>query len=473
MSARKPNRLLDEVRRQQEPRNGRPGTGQEPGRPAEVSACFRPWQPPDPLGPEYAVPAFPLDCLPNRLAAWVRAEAEATQTPPDLAAMLTLAVCAAALARKVRVMVRTGWAEPLNLFCVVALPPGDRKSAVFADAIAPVQAYEREEQDRMAPSVAEKTSEHRLLEKRLKSLEDRAAKCDQPDEAGRIKDEARQVAKELAAHEVPAAPQLWCDDETPESLGKLLAEQGGRIFQASAEGTAFEIAKGRYAEQGRANFEIYLKAHAGDPLRVGRVSRGRDIVDRPALSLALAVQPDVIRGLAEHAGMRGRGFLARFLYSLPASLVGRRKIKPAPVPPQILDGFHGTILSLWRLPGAAGEHGQAAPHWLESSTEADQLLEAFERWLEPQLARGEELSHLAGWPQKLVGAVARIAAVLHMAATAGRGQAWQVPIREDTVAAAIRLGKDYLLPHAQAAFGLMGGRRAAGGGAGGRGLAGA
>jgi hypothetical protein len=172
--------------------------------------------------------------------------------------------------------------------------------------------------------------------------------------------------------------------------------------------------------------------------------------------LALAVQPDVIRGLAEHAGMRGRGFLARFLYALPASLVGRRRIKPAPVPKAVLDGFHDIVLALWRLPGAADEHGQEVPHWLEFSPAADSCLEDFERWLEPQLAPGEELSLLAGWAQKLAGAVARIAAVLHMAATAGRGQAWQVPIREDTVAAAIRLGKDYLLPHAQAAFGLMG-----------------
>jgi hypothetical protein len=317
--------------------------------------------------------------------------------------MLVLAVCAAALARKFRVLVRPGWSEPLNLFCVTALPPGDRKSAVFTDAIAPVRAFEKEEQDRLAPEIAEKASEHRLLEQRLKALEERAAKCNKPDERKKHQDEARQVARDLAAHEVPAKPQLYCDDETPESLTKFLAEQGGRMLQASAEGTAFEIAKGRYSEQGKANYDVYLKGHSGDILRTGRVSRGRDCVDLPALRVALAVQPDVIRGLADHAGMRGRGFLARWLYSMPVSLVGRRKVKPAPVPKQVNDGFHKTVVSLWRSPGAAGEPARPAAHWLEFSPEADRLLEGFERWLEPQLAPGQELSHPAGRAQKLGG----------------------------------------------------------------------
>src|SRR5262245_8240777 len=127
-------------------------------------------------------------------------------------------------------------------------------------------------------------------------------------------------AAELVAFAVPEPPQFFCDDITPEELGRLLARQGGRVLQAGPEGTAFEIAKGRYSEA--PNFDVYLKGHAGDPLRVNRVGRGYDVVDRPALSLALAVQPDVIAGLASEATLRQRGFLARFLYSAPASLVG-------------------------------------------------------------------------------------------------------------------------------------------------------
>jgi hypothetical protein len=413
------------------------------------------WEQPVPLGTEYSVPSFPLDCLPAWLCDWAAATAEATQTPADLAAMLAIAVCGAALARRFRVRIRPGWPEPTNLFTVVTLPPGDRKSAVFTAALAPVHAHEKKLIAEAAPKIAELNSEHRMLAARLKATEDKAAKSVKPDERDRLKGEAKDLARELAAHVVPEPPELVCDDVTPEKLAKLLGQQGGRILQASPEGTAFEIAKGRYSEA--ANFDVYLKGHAGDDIRVGRISRPGDVVEQPALSLALAVQPDVLRGLADQASMRGRGFLARFLYGVPVSWVGGRTIKPAPVPESTNRQYAACVQALWALPGAVGEDGKAAPHWLNFSPEADQEMERFESWLEPQLKEGEVLSHLAGWANKLAGAVARIAAILHVAdAVSKDGARWQPMIGGETVAAAVRFGRDYLLPHAMAAFGVMG-----------------
>jgi hypothetical protein len=412
-----------------------------------------PWEPPVPLGAEHAVPPFPTDVLPPTLARWVEAEAVATQTPPDLAGMLALAVCAAGVAGKVRVKVRPGWAEPLNLFVVTALEVGERKSVVFRDALAPVKDYEKKLREDEAPKIAEKAADHRVLEKMLKATEDKAAREEDAAERNRLKDEARRLARGLAAHQVPAEPECWCDDETPESLAKKLAEQGGRMLQASDEGTAFEIVKGRYSEQGKANFEVYLKGHSGDSLRVGRVGRDGLTVDRPALSCALAVQPDVIRGLADHASMKGRGFLARWLYSLPVSRVGWRDIRPKPVPTVTADGYSSTVKALWETAGAVDPGGKPAAKWLEFSPAADRAIEDFERWLEPQLRAGGELSHLGGWANKLAGAVARVAAVLHMAEHAGT---WNGTVEHATVEKAVRLGRDYLLPHALAAFDLMG-----------------
>src|SRR5262249_3766235 len=148
--------------------------------------------------------------------------------------------------------------EPTNLLVVTVLPPGERKSQVVDKIMEPVRAYEREEQVRMAPLVAERESEHRVLEKRLQALENRAAKAEDASERDRLKHEVRQLARELEAHRVPEPPQFFCDDVTPEALTKLLARQGGRMLQAGAEGTAFEIMKGRYSE-GRPNFDVYLK----------------------------------------------------------------------------------------------------------------------------------------------------------------------------------------------------------------------
>jgi hypothetical protein len=414
----------------------------------EPSPESEPWQEPL-LMEDPPPPPFPVECLPRWLAEWVRAQAEATQTPPDLAAGLALGNVAAAIAGKVRVQIRPGWQEPTNLFVVAALLPGERKSAVFAEAVAPVLSHEANESERMAPVIAAAESEHRILEAALKAKENKAVREEDPNERARLGHEAKQLAKELAAHHVPEPPQLLCDDVTPEKLSQLLARQGGKIFQASAEGTAFEIAKGRYSEA--ANFDVYLKGHAGDPLRGDRVSRERDAADQPALTCALVVQPDIIQGLAKSASMRGRGFLARWLYAMPASRVGRRKTAASAVPNQVRSNYRANLISLWSLPGPV-QDGKPAAHVLFFSPEADQELRAFERWLEPQLAEGEELSYLAGWANKLAGAVARIAAVLQMAET----MAWHESVRVETVRQAIAIGRDYLLPHAQAAFGVMG-----------------
>ena len=122
-----------------------------------------PWARPVPFNQLGDVPPFPAGHLPPWLAQWVLAESQATQTPPDLAGNLALAEVGAALARRVRLVVRPGWREPANIFTVVGLLPGERKSAVFADATAPLVEYEQAEQERMAPLIAEQASEHRVM----------------------------------------------------------------------------------------------------------------------------------------------------------------------------------------------------------------------------------------------------------------------------------------------------------------------
>jgi replicative DNA helicase len=408
----------------------------------------QPWEPPLPLSGDRPVPALPLDCFPPVLANFIEHEAEATQTPPDLAALTVLAICGAGLAKKFRVQIRDDWTEPTNLYCVTALPPGDRKTAVHSDVTAPVQLYEQEKQQEMQPLVAEALTEHRTLENRLKEAEKRAAKAE-PEESAEALRKCKELARELADHKVPAVPVAYLDDVTPEELPRQMASQGGRMLVASAEGTIFEIAHGRYSE-GRPKLEVFLKGHSGDPLRVHRVSRPADVIEQPALSMALAVQPDVIRGLADTPAMRGRGFLARPFYSIPKSKVGARRIAPRPMSPAVRQEYIDTVLTLWRIPA------EGTPTVLVFSAAAEQTFRQSEEWLEPQLAEGEELATLAGWASKLAGGIARISGILHVVEAIQTGRTWNVPISESTVAKAIRFGRDYLLPHALAAFAVMG-----------------
>jgi hypothetical protein len=411
-----------------------------------------------PLGEVPAAPPFPVEVLPGWQRGWVKAVAQAYQVPTDLPAVLGLAVAGAALATRYRVRVRDNWTEPTNLLAVVALLPGERKSQVFAEALRPVVLHEREERARLAAEIASAGTEHRILEQQLQRAE-RAAANAEPADRDRLRAEAFALAVRLGGHQVPAAPQLWCDDATPEALVTLLAQQGGRLLVASPEGTPFEVIKGRYQEKGKQpNFDPYLKGHAGDALRTNRASKDRppEIVDCPALSAALTVQPDVLRALAEQASMKARGLLARWLYSLPESRVGRRQVAAPGVPETVALDYLHSMLALWRLKGTTDEAGLPAPHWLHFSPGADQALRQLERWLEPRLGEGGELFYLAGWANKLAGAAARVAAILHVCEAAVTSGERQAEVAEPTARAAIRLARDYLLPQARAAFSLMG-----------------
>lgn len=86
-----------------------------------------PWPQLEPFE-QTAPPEFPVNALPQVLRNWVIEVSTATQTPPDLSAMLALAVCAATLALSVFISPRPGWVEPVNLFVAVLLDPGNRKS---------------------------------------------------------------------------------------------------------------------------------------------------------------------------------------------------------------------------------------------------------------------------------------------------------------------------------------------------------
>jgi replicative DNA helicase len=380
--------------------------------PAANGACNEPeaWEEPIPFD-AFEVPPFPIDALPPWAAQWCREEATAVQVPPDLPAMLSLATISLCIAKKVAVEVLPGWRVPTNLYTAVALAPGEGKSPVFIRATAAAREWEREQRSTWTPKIAAAKEERHLLEERQKDARKRALK---PTPAGaNAREEARELAIKLTEVQVPALPRLTADDATPEAVGRLLAEQGGRLGIFSSEGGPFAILAGRYSE-GRANLELFCKAHSGDPYALDRVGRPSIHLDSPALTIALTVQPTVIAGLAATPEMRGQGLLARFLYAMPQSMVGRREAEPRPVKA-------GTVA-------------------------------AYDSRLEPRLLPGADLHLLADWVNKLPGTVARIACALHVA---GHPSEWAAPIDSRTMHRAIAIG-DYAIPHALAAFSVMG-----------------
>jgi hypothetical protein len=400
------------------------------------------------------VPPFPLDVLPEWLASWCAEQATAIQVPCDLPALLALAVVSLAISKKVAVEVKPGWREPTNLYTAIALAPGLGKSPVFAAATAPLRQWEREERVRLAPKIAVAAERAKTRDERVKALRKKAASACTDSERREIETDLAEIAVMEADDVLPVAPRLLADDATPEAVGRLLAEQRGRLGVFSSEGGPFKILAGRYSE-GRANCELFCKAHSGDAYDLDRIGRPSIHLAAPLLTVALTVQPGVISGLASTPEFRSVGLLARFLYAIPQSALGKRHPDPDAVGDAARSAYERAVHELLAVEELHDEHGEIVPHVVPLEERARTALVRFKAELEPRLGPDGDLHSFADWGNKLPGMVARLAGVLHLAGHPAGHEGLGRSIGCDTMDRSIRIGT-YAIEHARAAFGLMG-----------------
>jgi hypothetical protein len=175
-----------------------------------------------------------------------------------------------------------------------------------------------------------------------------------------------------------------------------MADNAEQMAIVSDEGGIFDILAGRYSN-GVPNLDLFLQSHAGSPVRVDRGSRPAVVMENPALTMVLSVQPDLLNGLASKPGFRGRGLLARFLYMLPVSTLGRRQGDTAPVPDDVARDYNSGIEALLELPT------EKEPRRLELSPDAYSEWFAFFQSVEREPPAGGRFEHICDWADKLTG----------------------------------------------------------------------
>lgn len=361
--------------------------------------------------------------------------------PPDMSAMMGLSVLSLALARKIRVEIRRGWIEPVNIWTITTMEPANRKSAVVRDVMAPVVEYQREEARRLAPAILEAQTRLKILGARIERMNQGAARARGDEERAHLTEAILTLTREANSIRVPATPRLWTDDCTPEMMASLLTEHQERMAILSAEGNVLELMAGRYS-RGRPNLGIYLHAHAGDAYTVDRRGRPKEELSSPALTVGITVQKEVLRSMARQPGFRGMGLLARFLYCFPESRLGYRRSDPEPVPAWVFDHYRRHVTALLELPFRADHGEENAAHVIRLDDEA-------------QLSTYGSLGSISDWAGKLCGAVGRIAGLLHSATMVPHHRPWEAPISAEVAQRAVHIG-EYLVEHTKAAFAEMG-----------------
>lgn len=392
------------------------------------------WETPIPFD-EFTLPEFPIEALPPAIRNYVQAVSETTQTAIDMAAVASLAILSICLQGKYRIWGKPDWSEPLNTYCVIVLPPAERKSAVISLMTAPLEEYEKEKNDAMDVQIIESQMKKAVLEKERRMLEDRVSKGKA--DATALSDKAKEIS---AFHEVQPL-KLFADDVTAEKLTSILAENHGKAAIVSAEGGIFDILNGIYTKN--VNIDVFLKGHSGDTIRVDRIGRASESILRPALTMLLAVQPEVLNGLMRNGTFRGRGLTARFLYAIPKSALGVRNFYTKPIDESVKTEYIKLLRSLLET--------DAKEEPMELSREATAVLERLFRDIENRFHT--DLAEIADWAGKYVGAVLRIAGLLH--GVQHHGFLDFTEVSGQTMEDAVRIG-EYFLEHAKAAYSLMG-----------------
>lgn len=402
---------------------------------------------PEPLLPGTTrVPEIDVDVLGT---GWARDMAAAvaahTQTPPAMAVLSILSVLAAVLQRRFEVApYGDDYREPLSIWTVTALGSGNRKTAVHRALTGVLVDWEKVQRDRMRKEIAIVYAQREVIGKRIETLKLQAGKEQDAKVRQRLQDEIAELKESMPGELY--APRLFSGDITAERLQQLLVEQDERAAIVTDEGGVFQIMAGQYSG-GMSSIDVFLQGHSGSSMRVDRAGRMAHL-DRPALTLALALQPGILQDVGRTKRFRDSGLMARCLYAVPRSTLGTRDVRDRhPIPAKVREDYDYMVFKL--LDGMQRPIG--APRVLPFDADAmEAWLDLCQR-IEGEIGEGGRYAHMSDWASKLPGAAARIAGLL---ALADHGTS-VVAVPMDAVQRAVRL-TEMLIPHAEAAFALMG-----------------
>ncbi|GJM43340.1 MAG: hypothetical protein DHS20C21_01820 [Gemmatimonadota bacterium] len=398
---------------------------------------------PRPFGLSSTAEPFPVDVLPEPIAALVREVSRVVQVDPTTPALIATTALSAVAGNAFRVRVSRSHVEPsLSRYIFCGQCSGSRKSGTKCRVCGPLDQWAHERATDYAEKARAAASDTAVWSKRADRLATQAAAAKSDAETDRLRKESEEARARIPP--VPRPPTPYVGDVTSEALTRELVLQGGAtaVLCSDARGLIDNIL-GRYRKDGGASDEVYLKAHGGDRLDRLRVGSGQESErvshPNPALALCALVQPDKLAELVNRSDLLESGFLARCTLAMPPSMVGTRfeREDEAPPDPGTMASW-GAILVIiynerWRIVDASEVAG-TEPIELALSGEARALRLAFANELEARQADGRDLAGFRGFASKAAGEAARLAALLHLAEMAHReriGEAASIPISAD------------------------------------------
>ncbi len=262
--------------------------------------------------------------------------------PLALSASMACGVLATLVQGKVRYRITPMWAEEAPIYWLVFTPPSAGKSTTTKPILAPLHAFEAEQERTVELTRHYATARRKGLEARMAQLGKQAARCQegkvdpQLDEDGEpvwgqkidpggpteAKLEMKKLARELERCPIPLVPRLTRTDINPSMLPKRLAHNQrametdyASLGILSSEPAFLSNLQGRHSH-GVPILEAVLSAYDGEAIQEDRAGEHSGVIldstiRRPLLTIVCQGQPDVLEGLLAVDTLRSRGFWSR------------------------------------------------------------------------------------------------------------------------------------------------------------------
>lgn len=351
--------------------------------------------------------AFPLDKLPDRLSAAVKAITDIVQVPVSLAAQSVIGACALVAQTRIMVEVPTRETVPASLFLFTIAASGDRKTTADKLALGPVYDFERELRQQFEPMQLQFTIDKAAYEAAMSK-----AKRDGGKDRQAVKRNMEACGNPPTP---PALPMLLVEDPTIEGVTKLLDEAYPSIGLFSDEGAkmlgGYSMQEERQASSGAALSQLW----DGKPIKRVRGTDVTKILDGRRVSVHLMVQPGVAMKLFGNKALRDQGMLSRMLVTFPKSLKGTRLWKePPPETWDAVEAYHKRLSGLLRQSFSRmdPETRQLDFHTAKLQPEARDMWIGFSDMLERQQGPDQPLATVSDLASKMAQHALRLAAVI-------------------------------------------------------------
>lgn len=382
-------------------------------------------------------PDFPLDQLPPVIANFAISQARTTKIAVDTAVLAAISGLFACISRRSRVRVGGTHMEVPVWWLAVALPSGERKTAILKGATRALFTRQAELMKVFDLQLRDWKNEMAIIDSQIQRLTKECGK-DNIDNA-RNREAILTLERERDRKPRPPSPRITVGDATVQAILRDMSEQAGAGYLITDEGGLFrDLAD---PKSGVKNYDGMLQGHSGTTIDHSRITRERVFIAVAILNIFIFLQPNLLDEMLRNKQFRAKGFQARFLPIYPKSMVGRRDYEDIRPDAEAEQAFGTVVFNLFDV--GEGEivytiEGEALAVWKE-----------FHDRIEHEQAPGGRLNHIADWASKQAGNVARLAMLLH--AVEARNTQPRAVSRL-AVERAVAIADRYLIPHALYAF---------------------